>query len=76
MDTSLPIKNAKEFANDLFETCNLSEIESLQNTLKKDVEKKADQLKSLVRCVYYILLKINIFHLKKLNFSSVKSTET
>lgn len=51
MDTKLPTKNANEFANDLFETCNLNEIESLQNTLKKDVEKKADQLKSLVRCV-------------------------
>lgn len=51
MDTKLPTKKANEFANDLFETCNLNEIESLQNTLKKDVEKKADQLKSLVRCV-------------------------
>lgn len=55
MDSSLPIKNANEFANDLFETCNLYEIESLQNTLKKDVEKKADQLKSLVRFVSYTL---------------------
>lgn len=49
MDTKFPTKNAKEFANDVFETCNLTEIESLQNTFKKDVEKKADQLKSLVR---------------------------
>lgn len=64
MDTSLPIKNASEFANDLFETCNLSEIESLQNTLKKDVEKKADQLKSLVRFVYYIFKKLIHFILE------------
>lgn len=75
MDTSLPIKNANEFANDLFETCNLSEIESLQNTLKKDVEKKADQLKSLVRFVLYIL-KINTFYFKIIHFCLVKSTET
>lgn len=51
MDSKFPTKNAREFADDLFQTCNLTEIESLQNTLKKDVEKKADQLKSLVRCV-------------------------
>lgn len=55
MDTKFPTQNANEFANDLFETCNLAEIESLQNTLKKDVEKKADQLKSLVRCVCLVL---------------------
>lgn len=51
MDTKFPTKKANEFANDLFETCNLTEIESLQSSLKKDVEKKADQLKSLVRFV-------------------------
>jgi len=51
MDKKFPTKNAFEFANDLFETCNLTEIESLQSSLKKDVEKKADQLKSLVRFV-------------------------
>lgn len=49
MDTKFTTKKANEFANELFETCNLTEIELLQNTLKKDVEKKADQLKSLVR---------------------------
>jgi len=55
MDTKFPMINANEFANDLFETCNLTEIESLQNTLKKDVERKADQLKSLVRFVCELL---------------------
>lgn len=54
MDTKFPPKKADEFANDLFETCNLTEIEFLQNSLKRDVEKKADQLKSLVRFVYYL----------------------
>lgn len=54
MDTKFPSKNADEFANDLFETCNLAEIEFLQNSLKRDVEKKADQLKSLVRFAYYL----------------------
>lgn len=52
MDSTFPTKNANEFANDLFETYNLTEIESLQSSLKKDVEKKADQLKSLVRFVH------------------------
>lgn len=54
MDKKFPPKKANEFADELFETCNLTEIESLQNTLKKDVEKKADQLKSLVRFVNYL----------------------
>lgn len=58
MDSKFPTKNAREFADDLFQTCNLTEIESLQNTLKKDVEKKADQLKSLVRCVTFLKLKV------------------
>lgn len=56
MDTKFSLKNANEFANDLFETCNLTEIESLQNTLKKDVERKADQLKSLVSEKYRDLI--------------------
>lgn len=56
MDTKFPTKNANEFANDLFETCNLTEIESLQSSLKKDVEKKADQLKSLVSEKYRDLI--------------------
>uniref|UniRef100_A0A2S2PYU2 Conserved oligomeric Golgi complex subunit 1 n=1 Tax=Sipha flava TaxID=143950 RepID=A0A2S2PYU2_9HEMI len=56
MDAKLPTKKANEFANELFETCNLNEIESLQNTLKKDVEKKADQLKSLVSEKYRDLI--------------------
>ncbi|VVC36063.1 Hypothetical protein CINCED_3A013520 [Cinara cedri] len=56
MDTKFPSKKADEFANDLFETCNLTEIEFLQNSLKKDVEKKADQLKSLVSEKYRDLI--------------------
>lgn len=59
MDTKFTKKKANEFANELFETYNLTEIESLQNTLKKDVEKKADQLKSLVRFVYNFILLFN-----------------
>lgn len=55
MDKKFPPKKADEFADELFETCNLTEIESLQNTLKKDVDKKADQLKSLVRFVNYFI---------------------
>ncbi|XP_050523632.1 conserved oligomeric Golgi complex subunit 1 isoform X2 [Daktulosphaira vitifoliae] len=56
MDTKLPTKNADEFADELFETCSLAEIENLQNKLKKDVERKADQLKSLVSEKYRDLI--------------------